>query len=210
MAETIIQTYAEIPKSPAETAELLSALQKKLSWMLTHLDSRNVQSINTNLTTVQSEDGATTLDGAQLIMQDAKGNVRAEMGKDRSGNFIFRLYDEYGNTAVSLDDDGRAIFTGKIRSAEIEGTNIRIAPNEFRDYIAIENDGTEDSLSLYYGGTRIGGIRMLDAGGMEIFGSKISIGSSKGSVSIAPGATGTFTADGKTVTVESGVITSIQ
>ena len=209
MAETIVRNTSEEAKTPLETAETISKLQKSLSWILTHLDSRNIQSINTNLTTVQSADGATTLEGAQLIMQDARGNVRAVLGKDSLGNFMFRIYDEDGNAAVSLDDDGQALFTGKIRGADIEGANIRIAPNPFRDYIALENDGREDTLSLYYGGTRIGGIRMLDAGGMEIFGNKIHIGSAKGAVTLGPGATGTFSADGKTVTVESGVITSI-
>ena len=209
MAETILQATLESVKNPLENADVLSKLQKNLSWILTHLDSQNVQSINTNLTTVQSEDGATTIDGAQLIMQDGTGNVRAVLGKDNVGNFIFRIYDEDGNAAVSLDDDGQALFTGKIRGADIEGVNVRIAPNQFRDYIALENDGREDTLSLYYGGSRIGGIRMLDAGGMEIFGSKIHIGSSEGTVTIGPGATGTFSADGKTVTVERGIITSI-
>lgn len=209
MAETILQATLESMKNPLENADVLSKLQKNLSWILTHLDSQNVQSINTNLTTVQSEDGATTIDGAQLIMQDGTGNVRAVLGKDSVGNFIFRIYDEDGNAAVSLDDDGQALFTGKIRGADIEGVNVRIAPNQFRDYIALENDGREDTLSLYYGGSRIGGIRMLDAGGMEIFGSKIHIGSSEGTVTIGPGATGTFSADGKTVTVERGIITSI-
>lgn len=209
MAETILQSTMESTKNPLETAEALTKLQKNLNWILTHLDSRNVQSINTNLTTVQSEDGATTIDGAQLVMQDGDGSIRAVLGKDRSGNFIFRIYDREGNAAVSLDEDGQALFTGKIRGADIEGANVRIAPNQFRDYIALENDGREDTLSLYYGGTRIGGMRMLDAGGMEIFGSKIHIGSSQGTVTLGPGATGSFTADGKTITVESGVITSI-
>ena len=210
MAETILQSTLESVKNPTEVSDALTKLQKNLNWILTHLDSRNVQSINTNLTTVQSEDGSTAIDGAQLIMQDGDGAVRAVLGKDAYGNFVFRIFDKDGNAAVSLDDDGHALFMGKIRGADIEGTNVRIAPNQFRDYIALENDGREDTISLYYGGTRIGGIRMLDAGGMEIFGSKIHIGSAAGSVTIGPGATGTFSADGKTVTVHGGIITAIQ
>ncbi|MBE7063820.1 MAG: hypothetical protein IJN25_06995 [Clostridia bacterium] len=210
MAETILNSHLNGFSEGGEAAEnAIVKMQKNLSWLLTHLDSRNVQSLNTNLTQIQSGDGATTLDGAQIIMRDASGAVRAVLGKSASGKFVFAIYSEDGTPAIRMDDDGNAVFSGNVESADITGSNIRIAPNTFNDYIALENDGTEDSISLYYGGTRIGGIRMLDAGGMEIFGSKISIGSSSGTVSIAPGASGTFTADGKTVTVKKGVITSI-
>jgi len=172
-------------------------MQKNLSWLLSHLDSQNVKSINTNLTRVESADGATTLDGAQILMRDSTGRLRAALGKTESGNFVFEIYDKKGTAAIHLDAGGNAVFSGNIEGAdisgvniagasitgadisgasitgvEIEGSNIRIAPNIFKDYIALENDGKEDTLSLYYGGTRIGGIRMLDAGGMEIFGKK--------------------------------------
>ncbi len=210
MAEIILEQNLEgFSADPEALAEAVVKMQKSLSWLLAHLDSRNVQSINTNLTKVASEDGATTLNGAQILMRDGRGRLRAALGQSADGSFIFEIYDTSGNAAVHFNEDGNAVFSGNIEGANIEGANIRIAPNAFRDYIALENDGREDTLSLYYGGTRIGGIRMLDAGGMEIFGSKISIGSSTGSVEIAPGASGTFTADGKTVTVKKGIITKI-
>ncbi|MBE7025418.1 MAG: hypothetical protein E7408_05130 [Ruminococcaceae bacterium] len=210
MAETILnQDLNGFSEEGSAVEEAIVKMQKGLSWLLTHLDSRNVQSINTNLTQVQSEDGATTLNGAQIVMRDAAGKVRAVLGKRTNGDFVFEIYSEDGNPAIRMNEDGNAVFSGNIEGADITGANIRIAPNAYRDYIALENNGTEDTISLYYGGSRIGGIRMLDAGGMEIFGSKISIGSSSGTVSIAPGASGTFTAGGKTVTVEKGVITSI-
>lgn len=210
MAETTLSTYLSGFSDGGEAAEdAIVKMQKKLSWILTHLDSRNVQSLNTNLTQIQSGDGATTLDGAQIIMRDAAGTVRAVLGKTTGGDFVFAIYSEDGQPAICMDDDGDAVFSGNVEGANITGSNIRIAPNTFEDYIALENDGIEDTLSLYYGGTRIGGIRMLDAGGMEIFGNKITIGSSSGKVSIAPGASGTFTAGDKTVTVEKGVITKI-
>ena len=190
-------------------SEAVVKMQKSLSWLLTHLDSRNVQAINTNLTEVQSEDGSTRIDGALLRMHDAKGRLRALLGKDEDGNFIFEIYDKKGNTAIHLDEDGSAVFSGNIEGAKIEGSNIRVAPNEYSDYITLENDGTHDILGLYYGGVRVGGMRLLDAGAFEIFGKKISIGSASGTVSIQSGASGTFTAGDRTVTVEKGVITSI-
>ncbi len=215
MAEIILEHNLEGFSGNSEAlGEAVIKLQKSLSWLLAHLDSQNVRSINTNLTEVKSEDGATTLDGALIQMRDAKGRLRARLGKDKSGDFIFEIYDKKGNTAIHLDEDGNAVFSGNIEGAtitgaEIEGSNIRVAPNDYRDYIALENDGVHDTLGLYYGGVRIGGMRLLDAGGFEIFGSKISIGSASGTVSIQSGASGSFTADGKTVTVEKGVITSI-
>ncbi len=205
MAEIMLEQNLDgFADNPEALSEALVKMQKSLSWLLMHLDSKNVQEINTSLTKVASGDGATTIRGAQIVMRDAKERIRAVLGRDEGGAFVFALYDEEGNAAVSLGEEGSAVFSGNI-----EGANIRIAPNVFRDYIALENDGREDTISLYYGGTRIGGIRMLDAGGMEIFGSKISIGAPNGTVSIAPGASGSFTADGKTVTVEKGVITRI-
>ncbi len=215
MAEIILEQNLEgFSGSNEELGEAVIKLQKSLSWLLAHLDSRNVQSINTNLTKVKSEDGATTLDGALIRMLDAKGRLRALLGKDESGDFVFEIYDKKGNLAIHLDEDGNAVFSGNIEGAtitgaEIEGSNIRVSPNAYRDYIALENDGVHDTLALYYGGVRVGGMRLLDAGGFEIFGSKISIGSASGTVSIQSGASGTFTADGKTVLVEKGVITSI-
>ncbi len=220
MAEIILEQNLEGFSGDTEAlGEAIIKMQKSLSWLLAHLDSRNVQSINTNITEVKSEDGATTLDGTRILMQDGKGRLRAAFGKAENGDFMFEIYDASGAPSIHLDEEGDAVFSGKIQTAEmeglkisgseIEGTNIRIAPNAFKDYIALENDGIEDTISLYYSGNRIGGIRMLDAGGMEIFGSKISIGSSSGTVSIASGASGTFTADNKTVTVEKGVITKI-
>lgn len=200
-------------------------LQKNLTWILEHLDSTNVKTLNTNRTEIKSEDGATQIDGAQLVMKDKNGRQRVLIGKGKNGEFRFQLLNKNGRETMTLKEDGSAIFQGdiqgatirgssiestSIRASSIEGANIRIAPNSYRDYIALENDGVRDTIGLYYGGTRIGGLRMLDAGAMEIFGSKISIGSSTGTVSIASGDSGTFlTADEKTVTVEKGVITEI-
>ncbi len=210
MAEIILQQNLDgFSEDGAALEEAVVKMQKSLSWLLANLDSRNVQSLNTNLTQIQSEDGSTILDGAQLIMRDTAGNLRAALGKTADGDFVFAIYAADGTPAICMNEDGNAVFSGDIKGATITGANIRIAPNAFKDYIALENDGVEDTVSLYYGGTRIGGIRMLDAGGMEIFGDKISIGSSSGTVSIAPGASGTFTAGGKTITVEKGVVTSI-
>ncbi len=225
MAEIVLEQNLEGFANDTEAlSEAIVKLQKNLSWLLSHLDSQNVKTLNTNLTQIESEDGATALDGAQIRMRDSAGRLRAVLGKNANGNFVFELYDTSGNTAIHLGNDGNAVFTGSIKSASIEGStisggeihgtnivgsNVRVAPNAFRDYISLENDGVQDSLKLYYGGVCIGGLRMLDAGGMELFGSKISIGSKSGTVSIAPGASGSFTADGKTVTVKNGVITAI-
>ncbi len=185
-------------------------MQKNLAWLLEHLDSKNVRTLNTNLTEIQSEDGATRLDGARMVMEDGDGTVRAVIGKDTGGDFQFCLYDKNGKETIHLNDDGNAVFSGDIRGADIEGVNIRIAPNVFRDYIALENDGVSDSLNVYYSGSCIGGIRMLDAGGLLLFGDKIVLGSPSGTVSINSGASGTFeSVDGKIVTVQKGVITSI-
>ena len=220
MAEIMLEQNLEgFSEDPEALAEAVVKMQKSLSWLLAHLDSQNVQSINTNITKVASEDGATTLNGAQILMYDGKGRLRAALGQSKGGSFLFEIYDTEGDAAVHFNEDGHAVFSGNI-----EGANIRIAPNAFRDYIALENDGREDTIGLYYAGTRIGGIRLL----AEVYileepmaaaiGAGLDVDSSTacmiadiggGSVEIASGASGTFEANGKTVTVRKGIITHI-
>lgn len=189
--------------------ESLVKLQKSLNWMLTHLDSQNIQSINTNQTKVQSEDGSTAFDGAQLRMTDGDGTLRAVLGKNTDGVFEFQLYDTGGNLILQLGDTGQAVFSGEIKNSKIEGSSIRIAPAHFQNYILLKNDGDEDTLALYYENECVGGLRILPSGGMEIFGHQIHIGSASGEVTLGPGVSGSFTADGNIVTVKRGVITSI-
>ncbi len=221
MAEIVMEQNTEGFENDTEAmSEAIVKMQKNLSWLLAHLDSRNVKALNTDLTRIESADGSTTLDGSQIQMRDQNGKLRAVLGKSKNGDFIFELYDRAGRESIHLDEDGNAIFTGNIEGSTIsgssisatliEGSNIRIAPNIFRDYIALEHNGVEDTIGLYYGGVRIGGIRMLDAGGMEIFGNKIFIGSPSGTVSIASGASGSFTAGNTHVTVKKGIITDIE
>lgn len=211
MAEVVIEKDLQGFSGNMEALEAaIIKMQKNLSWILEHLDSQNVQSINTNQTAVESEDGATKLDGGQILMRDEEGRLRAVLGKGEDGVFSFRLYDINGREAIYLNEEGNAVFAGDICGANIEGTNMRIAPNQFRDYIALENDGTEDTIGFYYGGTRTAVMRLLDTGGLEIQSHYISLGASDGTVSVASGASGSFrSSDGKTVTVKKGIITQI-
>ncbi len=209
MAELIFPQTMDGFTDAESMVEAFAKLQKNLNWMLSHLDSQNIQSINTSQTKVQSEDGATALDGAQLRMTDSDGTLRAILGKNTDGNFEFQLYDASGKSTLQLDETGKGVFSGQIKNSTIEGTKVRIAPAHFQNYILLENDGNEDTLALYCENECVGGIRVSSLGGMEIFGPLIHIGSASGEVCLGPGASGNFTADGKRITVKQGVITSI-
>lgn len=89
-------------------------------------------SINTSLVSVQSEDGALTINGSTQQFKDADGNVRIQIGKDATGDFTFALYGEDGQgqlinqngiTASAIEDglivdkmvaDNAAISGGKL------------------------------------------------------------------------------------------------
>ena len=114
MAEIILEQNLEGFSGDTEAlGEAIIKMQKSLSWLLAHLDSRNVQSINTNITEVKSDDGATVLDGNQIRMLDGKGRLRATFGKGENGDFIFEIYDASGSPSIHLDEEGDAVFSGK-------------------------------------------------------------------------------------------------
>ena len=209
MADLLLTQTMDGFSDTESMTESLVKLQKSLNWMLSHLDSQNIQSINTNQTQVQSEDGSTAFDGAQLRMTDGDGTLRAVLGKNADGVFEFQLYDTSGHLVLQLDDTGQAVFSGQIKNSDIKGCNIRIAPAHSENYMLLKNDGDEDTLALYCENECISGLRILSSGGMEIFGPKIHIGSSSGEVTLGPGVSGSFTSDGKIITVKRGVITSI-
>ena len=102
MAEIMLEQNLEGFSDDREAlGEAIVKMQKSLSWLLAHLDSRNVQSINTNLTKIASADGATTLNGSQLLMCDASGRLRAALGRS-----------EGGGLAVGRDGSGKALADG--------------------------------------------------------------------------------------------------
>lgn len=93
-------------------------MKKTLEWLLYHMDSKNITEINTNRTTVKSEDGETYIDGPVVKMTDGS-ILRLTMGYDASQDeFNFILYDENGVPSLYLNDNGEAVFSGNIETSK--------------------------------------------------------------------------------------------
>jgi uncharacterized protein YjbI with pentapeptide repeats len=92
----------------------LIRMQKDLNFYLNNLNSTNVKSLDTNLTTIKSTNGETILDGCMIRMYTSTStSPRLLMGYDSSGgNFLFTLYDSLGNATIYLDSTGKAVFAG--------------------------------------------------------------------------------------------------
>jgi len=99
-----------------DVADTLIRLYKSLNVMFSNIDSKNVTSLETKKTKISSGDGLTEIDGAKIIMNDAKGKKRLIMGADDSGNFTFTLMNALGEDSLSLSSDGNAVFSGDIKT----------------------------------------------------------------------------------------------
>ena len=90
--------------------------------------------IDTNLVTIGSEDGAMTITGSLQQFKDADGNVRIQLGKDATGDFTFALYgadgqgqliNQNGITASAISD-GLIVNKMVADNAAIAGSKLDI------------------------------------------------------------------------------------
>ena len=105
----------------------LIELNRKLSWMMSKLDSKNVKRLDTNETSIKSADGETIINGPVLEMYDKQAVpvLRLKQGYDSaSGDFIYALYNEASSQTVGIDSNGNATFTGAISASTITGGTI--------------------------------------------------------------------------------------
>ena len=117
------------------------SLQEYLFWILQVLDSGNVKYLNTNKTVIRSEDRTTHIDGSQIKMLDIDKSERLVMGYNpETEKYEFTMYNDSGNTTITLDEDGNAVFKGKITASDIEGGTITGARIESDSTIDVETD----------------------------------------------------------------------
>ena len=144
MADILINVNADgFNNSLEEIETAIIRLQRNLSYMFEFLDSKNVRFLNTNQTVIKSGDKTTHIDGSQLKMYDENENLRLVMGYNpTSGEYQFELSNADGVATVTLDDDGNAVFTGKITASDIEGGTITGTRIESDSTIDVETDLT--------------------------------------------------------------------
>lgn len=94
------------------------------------IDSLNVVSLNTNITTISSGDGTTIIDGAVIKQYDPLNTLRLAMGNGGS-DFGFNLYNKIGTPTISLNaSTGNVSITGDINmlGGSISWANVNTDP----------------------------------------------------------------------------------
>lgn len=111
--------------SKDEMAAVVSKMSRELYWLLNNMDSLNVRSIDTSLTTVSGGGGKTVIQGPLILMYDAANTLRLRMGLDESTNeFVFEMYNELGVLTITIDSNGNAVFVGTISASTINASDI--------------------------------------------------------------------------------------
>lgn len=113
------------------------SLQEYLFWILQVLDSGNVKYLNTDRTVIRSDDRTTLIDGSQFKMLDIDKNQRLVMGyNSETEKYEFTLFNKNGDKTITIDENGNAVFSGKIVGGSIE-SNTTI---EVTTYLSVGNN----------------------------------------------------------------------
>lgn len=116
-----------VEKQVAALVDAYIEQDKRLRWITSRLDSKNVKRLDTNETVIKSADGETIINGPVLEMYDkqATPKLRLKQGYDSvTGDFVYNLYNKAGTQTVGIDSSGNATFTGSISASTITGGTI--------------------------------------------------------------------------------------
>ena len=206
------------------------ATKKHSKWQTANnsVNIRKVQgTVNTDRNKVQSDNKQLLLDGDLLYIEDDKGRRRINLG-NMDGKFVFELFNQLEKKTIKMDDDGNVTITGVFATGTDKKARTVIDKNGIQSYDAAgnryglwcnapsSNDMRYTDFNLYYNNkcifqiyNAISGI-LLRTYGLDILSSGNGTTVGKNKWKFEQGASGTFqTADGKTVTVSGGLITSI-
>ena len=119
--------YIEKDATVEEVVEAFGKFLHKANYLMRQLDSQNVKRISTDITEIKSDDGATKIDGTQIVMLDGKGVERLRLGQNKdNGTFDFILKNNRGNTTLKLSSTGDAVFSGDVTGSIITGSTIDV------------------------------------------------------------------------------------
>lgn len=183
--------------------------------------------VNSTQNPVRSDNKKLLLDGDLLYIEDNKGRRRINLG-NMDGAFVFQIFNQLSEKTIEMDDDGNVTITGVFATGTDKNARTVIDKNGIQSYDA---DGQRDGLwcnepnsvnqsfsdlTLYNKGKEIfqiyneGFYEHLKSKGKSFLGTNGDNSYAYGKWKFEQGASGTFqTADGKTVTVSGGLITSI-
>ena len=90
-------------------ANHIKYIQEQLEYTLLNLDSRNINEIDVNKTTITDSTGSTTL-GTYIYLTGANGESFT-VGKNPQGKFEFSVKGKNGTQTMYLDSSGDLIIT---------------------------------------------------------------------------------------------------
>ena len=183
--------------------------------------------LNSTQNPVESDNKKLLLDGDLLYIEDNKGRRRINLG-NMDGAFVFQIFNQLSEKTIEMDDDGNVTITGVFATGTDKKARTVIDKNGIQSYDAAgnryglwcnapsSNDMRYTDFNLYYNNkcifqiyNAISGI-LLRTYGLDILSSGNGTTVGKNKWKLEQGASGTLqTADGKTVTVSGGLITSI-
>lgn len=206
------------------------ATKKHAKWQTANnsVNIRKVQgTVNTDRNEVQSDNKLLKIVGDLLYIEDNKGRRRINLG-NMDGAFVFQIFNQLSEKAIEMDDDGNVTITGVFATGTDKEARTVIDKNGIQSYDAAGNryglwcneptniDRGYADFKLYYGGKEVFQVyNGISETSIRLQGSNILYGGNGATHGVGKwvfeqGASGTFqTADGKTVTVSGGLITSI-
>lgn len=102
--------------------DFLIAFNNYMQFFTKHLNSKNVQRLDTNETVITSNDGTTEIKGPILVQKDGNGTVRLMQGYDAATDtFVYALFNATGDQTVGINSEGNAKFTGDIIASRFFG-----------------------------------------------------------------------------------------
>ena len=183
--------------------------------------------VNSTQNPVRSDNKQLLLDGDLLYIEDDKGRRRINLG-NMDGAFVFQIFNQLSEKTIEMDDDGNVTITGVFATGTDKKARTVIDKNGIQSYDAAGNryglwcneptnkDQRYADFKLYYGGKEVFQVyNGISETSIRLQGSNILYGGNGATHGVGKwvfeqGASGTFqTADGKTVTVSGGLITSI-
>lgn len=206
------------------------ATKKHAKWQTANnsVNIRKVQgTVNTDRNEVQSDNKLLKIVGDLLYIEDDKGRRRINLG-NMDGAFVFQIFNQLSEKTIEMDDDGNVTITGVFATGTDKKARTVIDKNGIQSYDAdgnkyglwcnapSSNDMRYADFKLYYGGKEVFQVyNGISETSIRLQGSNILYGGNGATHGVGKwvfeqGASGTFqTADGKTVTVSGGLITSI-
>lgn len=105
--------YTNSQDAIKKMANHIKYIQEQLEYTLLNLDSRNINEIDTDKTTITDSTGSTSI-GSYIHLTGTKGESFT-VGKNAKGQFEFSVYDGNGDQAIYINSStGKLVITNNV------------------------------------------------------------------------------------------------